>query len=61
VAIVSAAVTLAHALGMQAIAEGVETSGQLRQLQELGCDCGQGYYFYEPSPSEAAIEAFLEI
>jgi EAL domain-containing protein (putative c-di-GMP-specific phosphodiesterase class I) len=40
VAIVSAAVTLACALGRQAIAEGVETSEQLRQLQELGCDCG---------------------
>jgi EAL domain-containing protein (putative c-di-GMP-specific phosphodiesterase class I) len=60
VAIVSAAVTLAHALGTQAIAEGVETSGQLRQLREFGCDCGQGHYFYEPRPSEAAIEAFLE-
>jgi EAL domain-containing protein (putative c-di-GMP-specific phosphodiesterase class I) len=60
-AIVVAVTTLAHALSIQTISERVETSGQLRQLRELGCDCSQGYYFYEPSPTEAAIEAFLEI
>ena len=60
-AIVVAVITLAHALGIQTISERVETSGQLIQLRELGCDCSQGYYFYETNPTEAAIEAFLEI
>lgn len=59
-AIVSAIITLAHALGAQAIAEGVETPEQLTQLRKLECDAGQGYYFYEPRPSEAAIVAFSE-
>jgi diguanylate cyclase (GGDEF)-like protein len=59
-AIVSAAITLAHALGAQAVAEGVETSEQLRRVRELGGDAGQGYYFCEPRSSEAAIASFLE-
>ncbi len=54
-AIVSAAITLAHALGAQATAEGVSTPEQLTRLRELGCDAAQGYYFSEPRPAEAAI------
>lgn len=44
-AIVHAIITLAHTLGMQVTAEGVETDDQLRQLCELGCDMAQGYLF----------------
>ncbi len=44
-AIVSATISMAHALGLKVIAEGVETAGQLARLRELGCDTGQGYYF----------------
>jgi diguanylate cyclase (GGDEF)-like protein/PAS domain S-box-containing protein len=51
--IVSAMIDLTHALGMKAIAEGVETSEQLAQLRDIGCDFGQGNYFSEPLPSEA--------
>lgn len=40
--------TLAHTLGMDVIAEGVETSEQLTQLKGLGCEFGQGYFFSKP-------------
>lgn len=45
-------VGLAHTLGMRAVAEGVETSEQLFQLREMGCDLAQGYYFAKPLTSE---------
>jgi diguanylate cyclase (GGDEF)-like protein len=57
-AITHLVVDLAHTLGLAAIAEGVEKTGQLAKLQEMGCDLGQGYYFSEPLPAEA-IEALL--
>ena len=38
----------AHTLGMDVIAEGVETSEQLAQLKGLGCEFGQGYFFSKP-------------
>jgi EAL domain-containing protein (putative c-di-GMP-specific phosphodiesterase class I) len=44
-AIVAAVVELAHALGLLAVAEGVETVAQLDRLRALGCDYGQGWYF----------------
>ncbi len=47
-AIVAAVVSLGHALGLSVVAEGVETSGQLRALVELGCDRAQGYWFSGP-------------
>ena len=52
--IVSGIITLAHTLGMQVIAEGVESTEQLAQLRGLGCDLAQGNYFSEPLPAEAA-------
>jgi diguanylate cyclase (GGDEF)-like protein/PAS domain S-box-containing protein len=52
-AIVVAVITLAHALGMRAVAEGVESPRQRDRLQELGCDLVQGYLFSEPlNPDE---------
>ncbi|MEB3281832.1 MAG: EAL domain-containing protein [Lyngbya sp.] len=53
-AIVQAIITLAHTLGMDVIAEGVETSEHLKRLQALGCEYGQGYLFSKPV---SAIEA----
>ena len=35
-------------MGLSVVAEGVETAGQLRRLQEIGCDYVQGYYFAKP-------------
>ncbi|WP_332997236.1 EAL domain-containing protein [Microcoleus sp. A006_D1] len=54
VAIVRTIVTLAHALGMDVIAEGVETAAQLSRLRAIGCEYGQGYFFAKPLPSEDA-------
>jgi EAL domain-containing protein (putative c-di-GMP-specific phosphodiesterase class I) len=56
--IVRAIVTLAHILGMTAIAEGIETPEQLQQLQQLSCQKGQGYLFSQPLSKEDA-EAFI--
>ena len=53
-AIVQLVIDLAHAMGMQAIAEGVETTEQLARLRDIGCDQAQGYYFCKPLTSEAA-------
>ena len=50
VAIVTAVVSLAHALGLTVVAEGVETAEQLSEVVRLGCDQAQGYYFAPPQP-----------
>jgi EAL domain-containing protein (putative c-di-GMP-specific phosphodiesterase class I) len=47
-------VALAHNLGIHVVAEGVETAEQFAQLQELGCEYGQGYYFSKPVDAAAA-------
>jgi len=46
--IVRAVVALARNLGMQVVAEGIETVTQLDQLRALNCEQGQGYYFSRP-------------
>ncbi len=55
-AIVEAVVQLAHALGLQVVAEGVETQGQHDILLELGCDELQGYLLARPMTAEALGE-----
>jgi diguanylate cyclase (GGDEF)-like protein len=52
-AIVSAVVTLAHALSLTVAAEGVETARQHHDVAALGCDACQGYYFARPMLAEA--------
>jgi diguanylate cyclase (GGDEF)-like protein/PAS domain S-box-containing protein len=52
--IISAIVTLARSLGMEAIAEGVETTMQRDQLRELQCDYGQGWLFARALDQAAA-------
>ena len=47
-AIVKTIIALAHQLGRQVIAEGVETAEHLAILRSLGCEYGQGYFFAKP-------------
>jgi len=51
-AICTAVVSLAHALGLRAVAEGVETPEQLAELRTLGCELAQGYLFGRPAPPD---------
>jgi diguanylate cyclase (GGDEF)-like protein/PAS domain S-box-containing protein len=50
--IVRAIATLGAGLGMDVVAEGIETEEQLRFAAEAGCAFGQGYYFARPLPAE---------
>ena len=45
-----AIIAMAHELGMQVVAEGVETEQQYQLLMEAGCDHGQGYWYGRPMP-----------
>jgi diguanylate cyclase (GGDEF)-like protein len=57
--IVAAVIEMARALGIDLIAEGVETKTQLAFLRELGCTIAQGYYFARPTSPEE-ISALLD-
>jgi EAL domain-containing protein (putative c-di-GMP-specific phosphodiesterase class I) len=57
-AIAANLVMLAHALGVLAIAEGIESDGQLASLRGLGCDLAQGFLFAKPMPA-AQIQSVL--
>ena len=57
-AVIHAIITLAHTLKMTVVGEGVETRGQLAQLQALECDAAQGNYF-AGALSVTAAEAYL--
>ncbi len=58
--IVNTIVTLAQNLGMNVIAEGVETNEQLSALRKLGCEFGQGYFFSKPVDSDSAENLICE-
>ncbi|HET9939185.1 MAG TPA: bifunctional diguanylate cyclase/phosphodiesterase, partial [Gaiella sp.] len=56
-AIVRSIVSLAHDLGLEVVAEGVETDEHVAWLRAAGCDVGQGYHLGLPLPSEAVALA----
>ena len=56
-AIVRSTVELAHALGLQVVAEGVEDRQTLDAVESFGCDYAQGYYFSRPVPAAAFAAA----
>jgi diguanylate cyclase (GGDEF)-like protein/PAS domain S-box-containing protein len=52
--IVQSIVNLAHNIGAEAVAEGVEQRGQLEQLRRFGCDLAQGFYLSHPLEADQA-------
>ncbi len=55
-AVVRAILAMAGTLGMQVIAEGIETEEQHQALLQLGCEYGQGFLFARPAPAHVWIE-----
>jgi diguanylate cyclase (GGDEF)-like protein/PAS domain S-box-containing protein len=55
-ALVRTIIDLCHTLGLEVLAEGIETPEQAALLRDMGCDLGQGYYFARPLPSEEFAE-----
>ncbi len=59
--IVSSIVMLAHKLGMDVIAEGIETVEEKEMLQMFNCEYGQGYLFSKPIPAKAIGQLLQEL
>ena len=57
-ALCEAIIIMAHRLGIEVVAEGIETEQQLRLMIGIGCDYGQGFYFCRPLPVDD-VEAFV--
>lgn len=55
--LVKSIIMLGQNLGLNTIAEGVETAGQAKRLIEAGCDCVQGYFYAKPMAEDDFIEA----
>jgi len=53
--VVRGIVSLSHELGKTVVAEGIETSEQVRKLREFACDFGQGYFFGKPADQDALL------
>lgn len=65
-AIVRSALLMAKELNLESVAEGIENPEELKLLQTMGCNIGQGYHFARPMPMELATEwlkahAFVKI
>jgi diguanylate cyclase (GGDEF)-like protein/PAS domain S-box-containing protein len=59
-AIAANLVSLAHALGLVAVAEGIESDGQLTSMRELDCDLAQGFLFARPVPAGDMTDMLVE-
>ena len=57
--IVNTIVMLAHNLGLNVVAEGIEEEYQLQHLRSIDCNFAQGYYFAKPMPASDALAALL--
>jgi EAL domain-containing protein (putative c-di-GMP-specific phosphodiesterase class I) len=55
-ALVEAIVRIGHELGLETIAEGIETAQQLQRLCDLDCALGQGHWFCPALPRESLLE-----
>jgi EAL domain-containing protein (putative c-di-GMP-specific phosphodiesterase class I) len=55
-ALVRGMIDIGHALGLEVVAEGVETRNAWNVLAEWGCDYAQGFYVASPRPPEELIE-----
>jgi EAL domain-containing protein (putative c-di-GMP-specific phosphodiesterase class I) len=53
-------IELAHRMGAKAVAEGIESAGELKALQRMGCDMGQGYLFARPMPRDNFLKLLRE-
>jgi diguanylate cyclase len=58
--IVRSTIDLGHNLGLKVTAEGIEDEISFRQLQEMGCDVGQGYYMARPMPFDELLQFLNE-
>ncbi len=58
--IVKTIIILAHSLGMDVIAEGIETEAEQKILQDFNCEYGQGYLFAKPLSKNDATELFVQ-
>ncbi|NEO85964.1 MAG: EAL domain-containing protein [Spirulina sp. SIO3F2] len=58
--ITQAIVALAHNLKMNVVAEGIERLEQIKYLQPLGCEQGQGFFFAKPFPAEVAAQLIAD-
>jgi len=54
--ITKAIITISHSLGLQCVAEGVETREQLKMLKNMGCDMAQGYLIAKPMKADVLVE-----
>jgi EAL domain-containing protein (putative c-di-GMP-specific phosphodiesterase class I) len=59
-AVVRTIIELGRVMRLDTIAEGIETSGQLRRLHGLGCRVGQGFHFARPMPGDALAGYFAQ-
>ncbi len=57
--IADAIIKMGHSLGLEIIAEGVETAAQYETLRSFGCDMMQGYFFDRALPAETFVEKYL--
>ncbi|MEL7332067.1 MAG: EAL domain-containing protein [Cyanobacteria bacterium J06560_2] len=59
--LVKTIIALGHNLGMNVVAEGIETKAQSQSLQGLRCEYGQGYLFSRPLPSQQATDLLINM